>query len=110
MTSVLNVGVMTRNPVGNQIRSLQAQLDAEKKVVQLLLTALESKSPDVFAEYSSLKAQYDESLNPQGQGQNQNQFQGQFQNQNQNQNQNQGQRSQQGGGGSQATRNPNARF
>lgn len=109
---------MTRNPVGNQIRSLQAQLDNERKVFQMLLSALESKSPDVFSEYSNLKAKDDELLNQgqQGQGQqfqqNQNQQfpQNQFQ-QNQNQQfqpqQNTQQRFQQGG---QPNRNPGGRF
>jgi len=104
MTSVLNVGVMTRNPVGNQIRSLQAQIDNERKVVQMLLSALESKSPDVFNEYSALKTKDDELSNQSSQNQNQ-QFQGgqQFQG-----NQQGGQqRFQQGG---QTTRNPNGRF
>ena len=104
---------MTRNPVGNQIRSLQSQLDAEKKVVQMLLSALESKSPDVFNEYASLKAHDDELQNPsQPQGQNQQfqnqQFQGQqFQNQGQGQGQQSQPRFQQGGPPS---RNPNGRF
>lgn len=106
---------MTRNPVGNQIRSLQAQLDNERKVFQMLLSALESKSPDVFTEYSSLKAQDDELQNQgQGQGQGQGQqfqgqqFQGQqFQGQGQGQQGQQGQRFQQGG---QPSRNPNGRF
>jgi hypothetical protein len=116
MTSVLNAGIMTRNPVGNQIRSLQLQLDNERKVVQMLLTALESKSPDVFNEYTTLKARDDELMNQgqqQNQGQNQQfqQFQGQGQNQGQNQNQNQGQgqgqqRFQQGV----PSRNPGGRF
>ena len=51
MTSVLNVGVMPSNPVGNQIRSLQNQLDIMKKNHQMLLTAVEAKSPEIFAEY-----------------------------------------------------------
>lgn len=55
MTSVLNVGVMPQNPVGNQIRSLQAQVDTLRKDNQMLLLALEAKSPEVFAEYVRLK-------------------------------------------------------
>lgn len=51
MTSVLNVGVMPSNPVGNQIRSLQSQLDTMKKNHQMLLNAIEVKSPEIFAEY-----------------------------------------------------------
>ena len=46
---------MRGNPVGNQIRSLQLQLDDERKNLQMLLTAMESKAPDVFAEYTNLK-------------------------------------------------------
>ena len=46
---------MRGNPVGNQIRSLQLQLDDERKNLQMLLTAMESKAPDVFAEYNTLK-------------------------------------------------------
>jgi hypothetical protein len=55
MTSVLNVGVMPNNPVGNQIRRLEAALDTERKDKQMLLLALESKAPEVFAEYMRLK-------------------------------------------------------
>ena len=55
MTSVLNVGVMRGNPVGNQIRFLQTQLDSEKKNTGMLMSALESKAPEVFAEYQRLK-------------------------------------------------------
>ncbi len=55
MTSVLNVGVMSNNPVGNQIRRLETQLEAERKDKQTLLLALETKAPDVFAEYMRLK-------------------------------------------------------
>jgi hypothetical protein len=55
MTSVLNVGVMRGNPVGNQIRFLQTQLDAEKKNNTMLMTALEAKAPEVFGEYQRLK-------------------------------------------------------
>ena len=51
MTSVLNVGVMPSNPVGNQIRNLQSQLDLLKKDHQLLLSAIEGKSPEIYAEY-----------------------------------------------------------
>ena len=55
MTSVLNVGVMRGNPVGNQIRFLQTQLDSEKKNTGMLMMALEAKAPEVFAEYQRLK-------------------------------------------------------
>ena len=55
MTSVLNVGVMRGNPVGNQIRFLQTQLDAERKNSAMLMTAMEAKAPEVFAEYHRLK-------------------------------------------------------
>ena len=55
MSSVLNVGVMNSNPVGNQIRSLQTQLDALRKDHQLLLLAVETKSPELFAEYGRMK-------------------------------------------------------
>jgi hypothetical protein len=46
---------MRGNPVGNQIRFLQTQLDAEKKNNTMLMTALETKAPDVFTEYQRLK-------------------------------------------------------
>lgn len=55
MTSVLNVGVMRSNPVGNQIRLLQTQLDSEKRNNIMLMSAMESKAPEVFAEYRRLK-------------------------------------------------------
>jgi len=51
MTSVLNVGVMPSNPVGNQIRNLQSQLDVVKKDLQLLLSAIEGKAPEIYADY-----------------------------------------------------------
>lgn len=60
MTSVLNVGVMPSNPVGNQIRSLQSQLDAARNDVRTLLLALETKSPETFAEYVRLKEEAQE--------------------------------------------------
>ena len=50
MTSVLNVGVMPNNPVGIQVRRLEAALEAERKDKQMLLLALEVKAPEVFAE------------------------------------------------------------
>ena len=65
MTSVLNVGVMPQNPVGNQIRGLQAQVDAMRKDNQMLLLALEAKSPEVFAEYVRLKEEAAEASRPQ---------------------------------------------
>ena len=55
MTSVLNVGVMPNNPVGNQIRRLESQLETERKDKQMLLLAFETKAPEVFAEYMRLK-------------------------------------------------------
>jgi|LauGreDrversion4_2_1035121.scaffolds.fasta_scaffold1461398_2 hypothetical protein len=60
MTSVLNVGVMSGNPVGNQIRRLDALLEAERKDKQMLLLALETKAPEVFAEYVRLKDEAEE--------------------------------------------------
>ena len=60
MTSVLNVGVMANNPVGNQIRSLQNQLENERKDKAMLLLALETKAPEVFAEYMRLKEEAQE--------------------------------------------------
>lgn len=65
MTSVLNVGVMPQNPVGNQIRSLQAQVDTLRKDNQMLLLALEAKSPEAFAEYVRLKEEAAEASRPQ---------------------------------------------
>lgn len=62
MTSVLNVGVMSSNPVGNQIRRLDALLDAERKDKQVLLLALETKAPEVFAEYIRLKDEAEERI------------------------------------------------
>ena len=55
MSSVLNVGVMRGNPVGNQLRSLQVQIDADRKNMQMLLMALEQKAPEVHAEYMQMK-------------------------------------------------------
>ena len=55
MTSVLNVGVMPNNPVGIQIRRLESALEAERKDKAMLLLALETKAPEVFAEYVRLK-------------------------------------------------------
>jgi hypothetical protein len=60
MTSVLNVGVMSNNPVGNQIRRLEAALDSERKDKSMLLLALETKAPEVFAEYMRLKEEAQE--------------------------------------------------
>jgi hypothetical protein len=60
MSSVLNVGVMSTNPVGNQIRRLETALDAERKDKQMLLLALEIKAPEVFAEYTRLKDEAEE--------------------------------------------------
>lgn len=55
MSSVLNVGVMRGNPVGNQIRFLQTQIDTDRKNMQMLLAVLEQKAPDVHAEYMRMK-------------------------------------------------------
>ena len=60
MSSVLNVGVMRSNPVGNQIRRLESALDAERKDKAMLLLALETKAPEVFAEYMRLKDEAEE--------------------------------------------------
>ena len=60
MTSVLNVGVMPSNPVGNQIRNLQGQLDASRNDFKMLMLALETKAPDVFAEYVRMKEEAQE--------------------------------------------------
>ena len=75
MTSVLNVGVMSGNPVGNQIRFLQTQLDAEKKNNTMLMSAIEAKAPEVFAEYHRLKDAEAFAASPQAQAQTQNRFQ-----------------------------------
>ena len=55
MTSVLNVGVMGSNPVGNQIRRLEATIDTVRTENKMLLAAFESKAPEVHAEYMRLK-------------------------------------------------------
>jgi hypothetical protein len=60
MSSVLNVGVMRSNPVGNQIRRLETALDAERKDKAMLFLALETKAPEVFAEYMRLKDEAEE--------------------------------------------------
>jgi hypothetical protein len=60
MTSVLNVGVMPNNPVGIQVRRLEAALDAERKDKQMLLLAFETKAPEVYAEYIRLKEEAEE--------------------------------------------------
>jgi hypothetical protein len=60
MSSVLNVGVMSRNPVGNQIRRLETSLEAERKDKAMLLLALETKAPEVFAEYMRMKEDAEE--------------------------------------------------
>ncbi len=59
MSSVLNVGVMRGNPVGNQIRFLQNQIDDANKRMQMLLAALEAKNSDVFQEYARLRDEAD---------------------------------------------------
>ena len=63
MTSVLNVGVMPNNPVGIQIRRLEVALENERKDKQMLLLALETKAPEVFAEYVRLKEEAEERAN-----------------------------------------------
>jgi hypothetical protein len=60
MSSVLNVGVMPTNPVGNQIRRLESALESERKDKQMLLMALESKAPEVFTEYMRMKEEAEE--------------------------------------------------
>jgi hypothetical protein len=56
MTSVLNgMGYQGNNPIGNQIRSLQRELDNSKKDLQMLLDVLQEKSPEVYNGYKSLK-------------------------------------------------------
>lgn len=60
MTSVLNVGVMPNNPVGNQIRRLELALENERKDKQMLLLAFETKAPEVFSEYVRLKEEAEE--------------------------------------------------
>ena len=62
MSSVLNVGVMSSNPVGNQLRRLDALLNAERADKQMLLLALETKAPEVFAEYMRQKDEVEERL------------------------------------------------
>ncbi len=51
---------MPMNPVGNQIRNLQSQLDTAKKETQMLLVALEAKAPDVYAEFMRMKEETSE--------------------------------------------------
>jgi hypothetical protein len=46
---------MNSNPVGNKIRGLENQLEASRKDFQLLLSAIETKSPEIFAEYGRMK-------------------------------------------------------
>ena len=46
---------MNSNPVGNKIRALENQLEASRKDFQLLLSAIETKSPELFAEYGRMK-------------------------------------------------------
>jgi hypothetical protein len=60
MTSVLNVGVMPNNPVGIQVRRLESQLEAERKDKQMLLLAMETMAPEVYAEYNRLKEEAEE--------------------------------------------------
>jgi hypothetical protein len=60
MTSVLNVGVMPNNPVGIQVRRLETALEAERKDKQMLLLAMETMAPEVFAEYTRLKEESEE--------------------------------------------------
>ena len=51
---------MRSNPVGNQLRRLETSLEAERKDKQMLLLALETKAPEVFAEYMRLKDETEE--------------------------------------------------
>jgi hypothetical protein len=55
MSSVLQANMMQTNPVGNQIRRLDAALAAERADKQMLLLALETKAPAVFEEYMRLR-------------------------------------------------------
>ena len=56
MTSVLNgMGYQGGNPLGNQIRSLQRELDNSKKDLQMLLDVLQEKNPEVYNGYKTLK-------------------------------------------------------
>jgi hypothetical protein len=55
MSSVLQANMMQTNPVGNQIRRLDAALAAERADKQMLLLALETKAPEVFSEYMRLR-------------------------------------------------------
>lgn len=56
MTSVLNgMGYQGNNPIGNQIRNLQRELDNSKKDLQMLLDVLQEKNPEVYNGYKSLK-------------------------------------------------------
>ena len=54
---------MRANPVGNQIRSLQTQIDSMRKDFDLLLACLEAKSPELFAEYGRVKEEVVERAN-----------------------------------------------
>ncbi len=47
--------MMQTNPVGNQIRRLDAALAAERADKQMLLLALETAAPQVFTEYMRLR-------------------------------------------------------
>lgn len=51
---------MPNNPVGIQIRRLETALEAERKDKQMLLLALETKAPEVFAEYVRMKEESEE--------------------------------------------------
>lgn len=56
MTSVLNgMGYQGNNPIGNQIRNLQRELDNSKKDLQMLLEVLQEKNPEVYSGYKSMK-------------------------------------------------------
>lgn len=51
---------MSGNPVGIQIRRLEAALEVERKDKQMLLLALETKAPEAFSEYIRLKEEAEE--------------------------------------------------
>ena len=51
---------MPNNPVGIQIRRLETALEAERKDKQMLLLAIETKAPEVFAEYVRMKEESEE--------------------------------------------------
>lgn len=57
MTSVLNgMGYQNgTNPLGNQLRNTQRDLDNTKSDLKMLLGVLEQKAPEIYNEYKRLK-------------------------------------------------------